>query len=166
MRVTISKHQISGLTPKSDLDQEITREVEVCEQLITHRQPKIAVYVDCLITSGRAKGIGYVQYKSTLLVEETIEKVRQDILEVLDGVLSGKGAVSESKMSTSPLESQNHVRHLLIVPAESTIVGAIHTTKISTGYVLPRSFMIFPLLLIDCVQTSGDGLPTADLLKL
>lgn len=38
--------------------------------------------------------------------KETIKKVRRDIFEALGGILSGKIAVSESKVSIFPLQRQ------------------------------------------------------------
>jgi len=52
---------------KSDLEQEILREVEMCEFLKSRSHPNIVLYRGCRSTNGRVSGICFKRYTPTLL---------------------------------------------------------------------------------------------------
>jgi serine/threonine protein kinase len=51
---------------KPDLEQQILREVEICELLKSYPHPNIAFYAGCRSTMGRVSGICFKQYTCTL----------------------------------------------------------------------------------------------------
>jgi serine/threonine protein kinase len=52
--------------PKSNLEQQIRREVEICELLKLHPHPNVAVYAGCTSANGRVSGLHFKRYTSTL----------------------------------------------------------------------------------------------------
>ncbi|KAF7876300.1 hypothetical protein EAF04_001396 [Stromatinia cepivora] len=74
-----------------DLEQQILREVKMCEFLKLHPHPNISLYGGCLSTNGRVSGICFKQYISTLL-----HKVNPRHLNKSEFLSSGRLSVDNS----------------------------------------------------------------------
>ncbi|KAL4957021.1 kinase-like domain-containing protein [Aspergillus filifer] len=85
----------------ADLEEQLHREVSVCEILRRNPQPNIAVYYGCQQTNGRVSALCFKQYKTTLhlkvnpghlnknMFRERRDLVNDTVKASLNGILSG-----------------------------------------------------------------------------